>query len=61
MAINGEAGEMVVLIEQHISALRRFAWALLRDSAPADDLVQDCLERAIGRWHLRRHGGSLRP
>ena len=22
----------------------------------ADDLVQDCLERAVSRWHQRRHG-----
>lgn len=61
MASDGEAGEMAALIELHIPALRRFAWALLRDGAAADDLVQDCLERAISRWHLRRHEGSLKP
>ena len=54
----GEEGGMATLIEPHIPALRRFAWALLRDGAAADDLVQDCLERAISRWHLRRHEGS---
>ena len=58
---DGETGEMAALIELHIPALRRFAWALLRDGAAADDLVQDCLERAISRWHLRRHEGSLKP
>lgn len=41
-------------LEPHIPALRRYAWALLRHREAADDLVQDCLERAIGRWHLRR-------
>lgn len=46
--------EMVHLIEPLIPALRRYARALLRDRAAADDLVQDCLERAIGRWHQRR-------
>ena len=40
--------------------MRRYAWALLRDREAADDLVQDCLERAIGRWHLRFRDGSTR-
>lgn len=52
--------EIAVLVEPHIPALRRFAWALLRDEEGADDLVQDCLERAIARWHLRRRDGNVR-
>jgi RNA polymerase sigma-70 factor, ECF subfamily len=49
------------LIEVHIPGLRRFARALLRgDREGADDLVQDCLERALSRWHLRRPEGNLR-
>lgn len=52
--------EIAALIEPHIPALRRFAWALLRDEEGADDLVQDCLERAIGRWQLRRRDGNVR-
>jgi RNA polymerase sigma-70 factor (ECF subfamily) len=52
--------ELATDIEPHIPALRRYAWALLRDQDAADDLVQDCLERAIGRWHLRRRDGNLR-
>jgi RNA polymerase sigma-70 factor, ECF subfamily len=49
------------LIEAHIPGLRRFACALLRgDRQGADDLVQDCLERALARWHLRRTEGNLR-
>lgn len=47
-------------IEQYIPALRRFAWGLCRDSHDADDLVQDCVERALSRWHLRRPDGNLR-
>jgi RNA polymerase sigma-70 factor, ECF subfamily len=49
------------LIEAHIPGLRRFACALLRgDRQGADDLVQDCLERAVSRWHLRRTEGDVR-
>ena len=51
--------EMAALIEPHIPALRRYAFALIRDDTSADDLVQDCLERAVSRWHLRR-GGDVR-
>jgi RNA polymerase sigma factor (sigma-70 family) len=52
--------DMVHLIEPMIPALRRYARALLQDRSAADDLVQDCLERAIGRWHQRRPGGDPR-
>jgi RNA polymerase sigma-70 factor (ECF subfamily) len=49
------------LIEAHIPGLRRFACGLLRgDRQGADDLVQDCLERAVSRWHLRRAEGDVR-
>jgi RNA polymerase sigma-70 factor (ECF subfamily) len=47
-------------IEATIPALRRFAWSLVRDQHAADDLVQDCLERALGSWHLRRAEGDLK-
>jgi RNA polymerase sigma-70 factor, ECF subfamily len=53
--------EKTSLIEAHIPGLRRFASALLRgDRQGADDLVQDCLERAVSRWHLRRAEGDVR-
>lgn len=52
--------EMVRLIEPLIPALRRYARALMRERAAADDLVQDCLERAISRWHQRRPGDDAR-
>ena len=48
------------LIEPHIPALRRYAWALCRNPQEADDLVQESLLRALGRWHLRRPDGSVR-
>ncbi|TMV79290.1 sigma-70 family RNA polymerase sigma factor [Thioclava sp. BHET1] len=50
---------MIRLIAPLIPALRRYARALLRDASAADDLVQDCLERVISRWHQRR-GPELR-
>ena len=47
-------------IEGHIPALRRFARGLTRDVERADDLVQDCLERAIRHRRLWRPGGALK-
>jgi RNA polymerase sigma-70 factor (ECF subfamily) len=47
------------LLEPLIPALRRYALALCRDPHVADDLVQDCLERALSFWALRRPEGSL--
>lgn len=49
------------LIEAQIPALRRYAHALTRDRTSADDLVQDCLERALTHWHHRRDAEALRP
>ena len=48
------------LIEPLIPALRRYAYALLRDHTAADDLVQDTLERALLHWSSRRNKGDLR-
>jgi RNA polymerase sigma-70 factor (ECF subfamily) len=48
--------DMLVQVEPLIPALRRYACALMRNRATADDLVQDCLERAVSRWHQRRDG-----
>ncbi|WP_240504196.1 sigma-70 family RNA polymerase sigma factor [Thioclava sp. JM3] len=48
------------LIEAQIPALRRFAFALTRERDAADDLVQDCLARALTRWHLLRSEDQLR-
>ena len=48
-------------LEGCVPSLRRYARALLRDPDGADDLVQDCLERALSRRHLWRGGPGLRP
>lgn len=47
-------------IEESIPALRRYARALTRDADRADDLVQDCIERAIRKRRLWSPTGSLR-
>jgi RNA polymerase sigma-70 factor, ECF subfamily len=47
-------------IEAEIPRLRRYARALTHDAVIADDLVQDCLARALGRLHLWREGTDLR-
>ena len=52
--------EIAALIEPNISALRRYAFALTRDGDLADDMVQDCLERAVRKWHLRSSDENLR-
>jgi RNA polymerase sigma-70 factor, ECF subfamily len=48
-------------LEETIPALRRYAWALLRNESDADDLVQDCVLRAIDRIDTFRTDGELRP
>ncbi len=55
------ASTMERLIEPVVPALRRYAWALSHDRTAADDLVQDCLERAVSRWHQRRNDEDVRP
>ncbi len=52
--------ELEHLIVAEIPRLRRYARALVRDTVRADDLVQDCLERAWSRQHLWRHGSNLK-
>lgn len=52
--------EQVQLIAQHIPRLRRYARALMGNRNAAEDLVQDTLERAWGRFNLWRRGSDLR-
>ena len=47
-------------IEKSVPALRRYARALTRNADRADDLVQDCLERAIRKRGLWTPTGTLR-
>ena len=46
-------------VETAITALRRYARALTRNTENADDLVQDTLVRALRSEHLF-HGGEIR-
>ena len=50
--------DMLLQVEPLIPALRRYARALMRNPTAADDLVQDCLERAVSRWYQRREGNT---
>jgi RNA polymerase sigma-70 factor (ECF subfamily) len=47
-------------IEACVPALRRYARALTRNPDRADDLVQDCLERAIRKQALWQPTGPLK-
>ena len=47
-------------IVDHIPALRRYARVLVRTSDRADDLVQDCVERALSRASLYQPDTNLR-
>jgi RNA polymerase sigma-70 factor (ECF subfamily) len=54
------ANDVKWLIAREIPHLRRYARALVRDRDAADDLVQDCLERAIRKRDQWRRHGSIR-
>lgn len=47
-------------IEECVAPLRRYARSLTRNADHADDLVQDCLERAIRKQALWRPQGPLK-
>jgi len=47
-------------LEQWSPNLRRYARALTHNAEQADDLVQDCLERALSRRHLWSENGNTR-
>jgi RNA polymerase sigma-70 factor (ECF subfamily) len=47
-------------IAECVPALRRYARALTRDADHADDLVQDCIERAIRKQGLWQPTGPLK-
>lgn len=48
------------LIVEQIPRLRRYARALTGNANAADDLVQDCLERAWNKFHLWQRGSNMR-
>lgn len=49
-----------VELEVHIASLRRYARSLLRNSADAEDLVQEALARAVSRADTFKAGTNLR-
>lgn len=53
-------GGVLSHIESCIPALRRYATALLRNREDADDLVHDCLVRALDKLHTRRDDADVR-
>ena len=55
-AVSGELAR----IEACIPALRRYAVALLGTHDEADDLVQECLVRALDDFHARREDDDVR-
>ena len=57
MAITHDLGPDIL---EHRIALRRYAFSLMRSPDQADDLVQDCIARALGRAHLYRPDTNLR-
>lgn len=52
--------ELKWLIAREIPHLRRYAAVLVGEARRVDDLVQDCLERALRKRHLWHRHGSLR-
>jgi RNA polymerase sigma-70 factor, ECF subfamily len=64
MCLIGAAGDLMTLmgeIEASIPALRRYAWSLLRNTDDADDLVQDCLVRALDQVAMNPAITAVRP
>lgn len=57
---DGGRDEVKWLMAREIPRLRRYALALTNNSDAADDLVQDCIERAIRKRHLWKQRGSMR-
>ncbi len=48
------------LLEPQLPGLRRYALSLTRDHTGAEDLVQNCVVRALSREHQWRDGTDLR-
>ena len=55
-----EMSDFAGMLEIQIPRLRRYARALTRDFSRADDLVQNCLTRAVAKQHLWQYGTDLR-
>ena len=61
---SGHRDAFTVALTAHLPGLRRYATVLVGNAAGADDLVQDCIERALRQSgkleELQRIGGWLR-
>ena len=57
MAAGTDRYDAVLAELPRLSAFARF---LTGDPVVAEDLVQDCVERALGSFRQRKHGTSLR-
>jgi len=58
--INSRRDDFDWMLSREIPHLRRYARALAQDPVLADDLVQDCLERALRKWRLWKPKGRMR-
>lgn len=52
--------ELKWAITHYLPNLRRYAYGLTGNRDTADDLVQDCLERAMRKGHLWQRRGSVK-
>lgn len=52
--------DFVEQLQEYVPNLRRYARALTHDATQSDDLVQDCLERALSKRHLWKADGNTR-
>lgn len=55
-----EPADFGAALVDHVPALRAYGRALTRDLGEADDLVQDCLLKAMEKQHLYKRGTNLR-
>ncbi len=60
MCVSVTASDDLARVEACIPALRRYAWSLMRNRDDADDLVHDCLVRALDKLHTRRDDADVR-
>jgi RNA polymerase sigma-70 factor (ECF subfamily) len=60
-AARSEPGSAEDAIVAQVPTLKRYALALTRSADLAEELVQDCVTRALSRRHLFRTGASIRP
>lgn len=61
LAASDETENFSAALIDHIPALRAYGQALTRNVTEADDLVQDCLLKAMEKNHLYKRGSNLRP